>query len=86
MSTSSNTAKPGRANWTTSPAAATKHLRGLSIPDRARLLCTFHRMSLGEDGGQIEPWGPPVRAVLYPEWSNDDFKQVTEAFAFRTRA
>jgi len=80
------TSTNGRADWTASPYAAVEHFQALPDEKRCPLIETFKLMAQGSDGGQIEPWGPSIRSVLYPEWSNDDFRRVVEIFSPRAGA
>ena len=73
----------GRESWTASPVTAVEHFQRLERDSRRRLLETFRLMAQGADGGQIEPWGPSVRSVVYPGWSDADFQTVVDLFSPR---
>ena len=63
-----------RERWTTSPVLAANHvIDAFSSHERASILDLWSGMSRGGDGGQIEPWGPSIRTVIYPDWSDADF-------------
>lgn len=66
--------KCGREEWTSSPEAAAKHVtETFSKDQRASILYTWTSMSSGSEGDAIEPWGPSIRSVVYPDWSDADF-------------
>ena len=70
----SDISNSGREEWTSSPEAAAKHVtESFSKDQRASILCTWTSMSRGSDGDEIEPWGPSIRSVIYPDWSDADF-------------
>ena len=68
-----------RDDWTRSPAEAVRHIRGLPEEEQQHMLIIFRKMMRGGDAGQIEPWGPSVRAVVYPEWTDADFALAVAA-------
>ena len=64
----------GRDDWTDTPETAVRHALGRMPADEVkRLLILYRSMAAGGDGGQIEPWGPSIRSVVYPGWTDDDF-------------
>ena len=72
---------PSQEDWTLNPDAAVQHIKGLPASDRERILALYRIMMRGEDGGQIEPWGPSIREIVYPEWTDDDFTLVVRALS-----
>ena len=64
----------GRESWTLNPISAS-HYACKNVDGVARdiLLSQWAIMSTGGDGGQIEPWGPSIRSIIYPNWSDADF-------------
>ena len=71
---SNNLSTCGREEWTSSPENAAAHVsRNFGHFERTSILRTWKLMSEGGDGGPIEPWGPSIRSVVYPDWSDADF-------------
>ncbi len=63
-----------REQWTNTPKIAAEYVVNMtSESDRLNILCGWQAMAQGGDGGQIEPWGPSIRSVVYPDWSDADF-------------
>lgn len=70
-----------RSEWTSSPKTVIQYLAKLTPDDRRGLLRQYDRMSQGGYGGQIEAWSfDTVRSAIYPNWADEDFKLVVEAF------
>ena len=66
--------KVGREGWTSNPLSASHYVyENLEGTTRENVLHQWADMSTGGDGGQIEPWGPSIRSIIYPDWSNADF-------------
>ena len=57
-----------------SPTTAADHVKSnFSKFDLESIVRLWIIMSTGGDGGPIEPWGPSIRDVVYPNWSDADF-------------
>ena len=70
-----------RSQWTASPSTVIGYLIGLEPRDRRRILNQYKMMSEGGHGGQIEAWSfDTVRSAIYPNWQDEDFREVVEAF------
>ncbi len=69
----------GREEWTSSPEAAAKYVtQNIDSSDRQSILYVWSIMSQGGVGDPIEPWGPSIRSVVYPNWSDTDFARAIE--------
>lgn len=87
MSKSNKVYRPStpRSKWTASPKTVIQYLSGLTPGDRRGLLHQYDRMSQGGHGGQIEAWSfDTVRSAIYPNWEDEDFKLVVDAFKKRS--
>jgi len=63
-----------REKWTSAPKIAAEYVVGMNdSSDRRDILTGWQSMAQGGDGGQIEPWGPSIRSIVYPDWSDADF-------------
>lgn len=66
-----------REEWTSAPDTAARHvIQNFSKDQRSSIMYTWGIMSNGGGGDAIEPWGPSIRSVIYPHWSDADFVEA----------
>jgi len=69
-----------REAWTSSPDSASLHvIDNFTVLEKDEILRLWKMMSKGGEGDPIEPWGPSIRAIVYPDWLDTDFLHAIES-------